>query len=161
MLRSIAIQAVIFFLIFQTASWLRERSMIPTSTSLSQMSTKLPTIMGDEIELQAKGKTTIIYFFAPWCQICHASISNLQAIYQRNEDIDVIAVGLDYTDPKEIEKFTQKHQLTFPIALGNQATKKVFQITAYPSYYVLDGENTIVGKSLGYSSELGLYLRSL
>jgi thiol-disulfide isomerase/thioredoxin len=135
--------------------------MIPNSTNLSQESMILPTVMGDEIKIQAKGKTTIIYFFAPWCQICHASISNLQAIYEKNEAIDVIAVGLDYINKEEIEKFTQKHQLTFPIAFGNETIKKTFQITGYPSYYVLNDENTVIGKSLGYSSELGLYIRSL
>ena len=53
------------------------------------------------------------------------------------------------------------HQLTFPVALGHEGVKKTFKIKGYPSYYVLDEQNTIVSRSMGYSSEIGLYLRLL
>jgi hypothetical protein len=57
--------------------------------------------------------------------------------------------------------FTSKHQLTFPIALGNEAIKQAFAVSGYPSYYVIDEKNQITAKSMGYSAELGLYLRTL
>ena len=121
----------------------------------------VPTLMGDTVSLNAQGKTTVLYFFAPWCQVCHASIGNLQALYQKNEQIEVIAIVLDYTDLDEVMSFTRQNKLTFPIALGNEAIKQKFAITGYPSYYVLSKDNIISSKSMGYSSELGLYLRSL
>jgi len=122
---------------------------------------KVPTLMGENISLTANGKTTILYFFAPWCQVCHASIDNLQALYQKNDQLDVIAIALDFTSNQQVMKFTSQHQLTFPIALGNEAIKQAFEISGYPSYYVLSEENVIISKSMGYSSELGLYLRAL
>jgi peroxiredoxin len=122
---------------------------------------QVSTLSGKTISLTAFDKTTIVYFFAPWCQICHASIGNLQARYQQDQELNVIAVALDFTDPDEVLAFTKQHQLTFPIALGNEAIKQSFEITGYPSYYVINEENMIVSKSLGYSSALGLYLRSL
>jgi len=121
----------------------------------------VPTLMGKTISLNAKGKTTVLYFFAPWCQICHYSIGNLQTLYEKNENIDVIAIAMDYRNTDEIKEFTQQHKLTFPIALGNEAIKNAFAVRAYPSYYIVDKNNTITGRSMGYSSELGLYLRSL
>jgi peroxiredoxin len=121
----------------------------------------LSTITGELVSLQSQGKTTVIYFFAPWCQVCHASIGNLQTLFEKNEQVDVIAVALDYSSTEEVMKFTQRHQLTFPIALGNEKTKLTFAVTGYPSYYVLDEDNVITAKSMGYSSQLGLYLRSL
>ena len=169
MLRSFAIQAIIFLVAFQLLSFLRETSMLATDTPLTDivsssqvnMLDEIPTLMGDTISLKAKGKTTILYFFAPWCQVCHVSIGNLQALYEKNPQVDVIAIALDFTSNNEVMKFTNKHQLTFPIALGNEVIKDKFEISGYPSYYVLNEENVIIGKSLGYSSELGLYLRSL
>mgnify|MGYP003387465299 FL=1 len=89
------------------------------------------------------------------------SIGNLQSLYESNDNIDVVAVVLDYMDVEQVMGFTKQHQLTFPIALGNEEIKHAFAISAFPSYYVISEENTIVGKSMGYSSELGLYLRSL
>jgi len=141
--------------------------MLATDMPLSNIASsaihvdQIPSLMGNSISLNAQGKTTILYFFAPWCQVCHASIDNLQALYQKNEHLDVIAVAMDFTSSEEVMKFTSQHQLTFPIALGNEAIKQTYKITGYPSYYVLNEENVIISKSMGYSSELGLYLRSL
>ena len=161
MLRNILTQLLVFFLIFHSLSFLRETTMLSTSTSIKDTVIELPTLMGDKIKVHSEGKKTVIYFFAPWCQVCHASISDLQSLFENNEDIDVIAVAMDYLSVSEVSQFNQKHQLSFPIALGNEQIKKHFKITGYPSYYILDEYNTITGRSLGYSSEIGLYLRSL
>ncbi|MFB1014046.1 MAG: redoxin domain-containing protein [Alteromonadaceae bacterium] len=161
MLRNILTQLLVFFLIFHSLSFLRETTMLSTSTSIKDTVIELPTLMGDKIKVHSEGKKTVIYFFAPWCQVCHASISNLQSLFENNEDIDVIAVAMDYLSVSEVSQFNQKHQLSFPIALGNEQVKKHFKITGYPSYYILDEYNTITGRSLGYTSEIGLYLRSL
>ena len=122
---------------------------------------QLPSLMSETITLAAKDKTTLIYFFAPWCNVCHISIENLENTFLRNENIDVIAVALDFTEQAEVIAFSKQHQLTFPIVYGNTKVKADFKITAYPSYYVLDKDNNITAKSLGYSTELGLYLRTL
>lgn len=121
----------------------------------------VPTLMGETVSLNSKDKKTVIYFFAPWCSVCHFSIGNLQALYEKNPHLDVIAVALDFTDVADVIDFTKEHQLTFPIALGNEKIKQAFSISAYPSYYVISEDNSIIRKSMGYSSELGLYLRSL
>jgi len=161
LIRNILTQLLVFVLIFHTLSYLRETSMLSTSTSIADTIIELPTLMGENIQIHSAGKITVVYFFAPWCQICHVSISNLQSLYEKNEDIDVIAVAMDYMSVAEVSDFSQQHQLTFSIALGNEEIKKHFKISGYPSYYILDEQNTITGRSLGYSSQLGLYLRSL
>ncbi len=130
------------------------------ATPISQFD-KVNTLMRETVSLNADGKTKVLYFFAPWCQVCHVSIANLQALYQSNENIEVVAIVMDYTDIDEVMVFSKKHQLTFPIALGNETIKDVFSITGYPSYYVLNEQNIITARSMGYSSQLGLYLRTL
>ncbi|WP_223270201.1 TlpA family protein disulfide reductase [Colwellia sp. C1TZA3] len=135
--------------------------MLSTSADVVPAKHQLKTLMHNDITLQASGKKTIVYFFAPWCQVCNFSIDNLQNVYQKNPEINVIAVALDFIDVDEVKKFTNNHQLTFPVALGNESVKADFQVIGYPSYYVLNEENTIIARSLGYSSEIGLYLRSL
>ncbi len=164
-LRNTIVQVLIFFAVFQSISFLRETSMLSTDTNINETSdlmfTQVPTLMGETISLNSQGKKTILYFFAPWCQVCHVSIGNLQALYEKNDQLDVIAVVMDYSAIDEVLGFTTQHQLTFPVALGNEEIKQAFSISAYPSYYVINEENSIIGKSMGYSSELGLYLRSL
>jgi thiol-disulfide isomerase/thioredoxin len=160
-LKSLFIQAIVFFSIFQLLSMFQEVDMLSTGEAVAQQSVFLKTLDNKSIELSHLKKTTVVYFFAPWCQICHASISNLQAIYEKNDKINVIAIALDFVDQKEVFEFSTQHQLTFPIALGNEQIKAQFKIKAYPSYYVINEENTVIAKSMGYSSEIGLLLRTL
>ncbi|GAA5143902.1 TlpA disulfide reductase family protein [Thalassotalea piscium] len=159
MIKNLLIQVTVFFLIFQLLSWYKTSDMLSTDSAV-ESSPVLMTTAGEEIRLVAKDKNLVLYFFAPWCSICHASIDNLQKLYEKNEHLDVIAVGLDYTSEQEIYDFVQQHQLTFPIALGNEQIKQQFKVYAYPSYYIIDEHNSIKSKSVGYSTELGLYLRS-
>ncbi len=165
MLRSLLVQCLIFFIIFQILSFFRETSMLPVNSqfnvSVSEQFEQIKTLDGQGFSLNADGKMKVLYFFAPWCQVCHVSISNLQALFQHNERVSVLAIALDYNNAEEVRAFAKRHQLSFPIALGNGVIKELFSITGYPSYYVLNEQNTITARSLGYSSKLGLYLRTL
>lgn len=181
MIRRLSIQLIIFFIAFQLLSMLRETSMLATDTSLNELAAskveenaspegvrldsiefdKVPTLKGGVTSLYSQEKNTVLYFFAPWCKVCHVSIGNLQSLYEKNEQLNVIAIALDYNDKKEVMDFTNQHQLTFPVVLGSEAIKQTFEISGYPSYYIVDKQNTIVSKSMGYTSEIGLYLRSL
>ena len=160
-MKSVLIQIIVFFTIFQGLSMLRETDMLPTGEQIAEQVIVLETLDYKTIVLSPLKQTTVVYFFAPWCQICHASISNLQALYEKNPQINVIAVALDYVDQKEVFEFSSLHQLTFPIALGTENIKNKFKIEGYPSYYVIDDKNTVIAKSMGYSSEIGLFLRTL
>lgn len=160
LIRSILIQVIVFLFIFNAVAMLRETSMLSSSNDVVPVTHQLKTIMDKPIDIQANGKKTIVYFFAPWCQVCNLSIDNLQNVYQKTPNLDVIAVALDFVDVEQVKKFTMNHQLTFPVALGNETVKSDYKVMGYPSYYVLDEENTIIARSLGYSSEIGLYLRS-
>ena len=122
---------------------------------------KLPSTMDDMVDLAASDKPTILYFFAPWCQICHLSIDNLQDFYMDNPDVDIIAIALDYKSQKEVTDFTLSHQLTFPVVFGDYKVKQHFKIFAYPSYYFLDTQNNIQKRSVGYTSSAGLYFSRL
>lgn len=161
MLRSILIQIVCFVLIFNLLSWFRELSMLPTDQVLAKPQATYTSLAGKQFKVEAQqGKTTVVYFFAPWCQICNLSIGNLQSTYERSMNLEVIAVALDFDNKQEVEKFVAKHKLTFPVVLGSEELKQQFKIKGYPSYYVLNKQNKVVSRSLGYSSEFGLYLRT-
>jgi len=159
--RNLTIQVVIFFGIFNILSWFQTLSMLSIDTQLSEEPMVLNTIMDEQVDLLSNDKKTVLYFFAPWCKICHFSIDNLEDLYLDKQDVNVIAVALDYMDVEQIRKFTQQHQLTFPIAMGTEKVKHEFSISAYPSYYVLDENNRVISKSVGYSTEAGMYIRTL
>lgn len=160
MFRSAIIQISIFVVVFGFISWVQSRNMLDTDSPIAKVS-EVTTLSGEKVDLNATGKTKVLYFFAPWCQICHISIGNLQALHDKNEHLDVVAIALDYDNEQAVKNFIAQHELTIPIALGGSQVKKQYKIEAYPSYYVIDKDNVITARSLGYSTELGLYLRTL
>ncbi len=169
LLRNLLLQSLVFITIFLCISAFKSYDMLGNATALDKLSTPLTTLDGEDIDLNGaklhsthiNNASTVYYFFAPWCQVCHASIGNLQTLYQNNNQINIVVVALDFVDKQQVQDFAKEHQLTMPIALGNEQVKQSFRIKGYPSYYVVSEDNTIKYSSIGYSSELGLYFRTL
>ena len=114
------------------------------------------------VEVLPKSATTvkILYFFAPWCGVCKASMGNLSTLRHWMPDLEIAIVGLDYESPEEIRVFTAGHHLEIPTFLGSSVMRDAWGIEAYPTYVVLDKNNTIRCTSVGYSSTIGLALRA-
>ena len=48
-------------------------------------------------------RPTLLYFFAPWCGVCRASIGNLD--YLDADKVQVVVIALDYANQTEVEQF--------------------------------------------------------
>lgn len=111
-------------------------------------------------EQTVQGQKTLLYFFAPWCGICRLSMPNLKYLQADNEGLAVYAIALQYDSPEQVSEFIADLDLQVPVLLGNQQLAADYQIQAFPTYYVIDEKGHISAKSLGYSTALGLWLRS-
>lgn len=162
-LKSGVINLVIFAVIFNAVSFYRELNLLPSDSSVTAPNLSLPQVGGQMFSHQSlAGKNTVVYFFAPWCNVCHLSIGNLENLYQdKKGDINVIAVALSYDSHNEVQAFVQDKDLSFPVLMGTNELMSEYQINGFPSYYVLDEQGMIRAKSQGYSTELGLRLRAL
>lgn len=162
-LKSVVVNIILFAIIFNLISAFRESDLLPSDSTVAAPSLTLPRLKGEMFQhSQLEGKNTVVYFFAPWCHVCHASISNLEDFYQdKKGEVNVVAVALSYDSRNEISEFVADKQLTFPVLLGTNELMHEYRINGFPSYYVLDKAGVIVSKSQGYSTELGLHLRTL
>ena len=108
------------------------------------------------------GQAGIVYFFAPWCKICAASSGNLNRLRRWRDpaDIEIVAVALDWNLAQEVRDYVERHDLNVTVVLGGMDVRQQWQIQAYPSYYVLDREHRILRRDIGYSTQLGLWLRA-
>jgi thiol-disulfide isomerase/thioredoxin len=111
-------------------------------------------------EQKVQGQKTLLYFFAPWCGICRLSMPNLKYLQADNEGLTVYAIALQYDSAEQVSEFIADLDLQVPVLLGNQQMATDYQIQAFPTYYVIDEKGHISAKSLGYSTALGLWLRS-
>lgn len=117
-------------------------------------------IPDQQVPQQIQGQKTLLYFFAPWCGICRLSMPNLKYLQADNEGLVVYAIALQYDSAEQVSGFIADLDLQVPVLLGNQQMATDYQIRAFPTYYVIDEKGHVSAKSLGYSTALGLWLRS-
>ncbi|WP_233520595.1 TlpA family protein disulfide reductase [Flocculibacter collagenilyticus] len=161
MVRTALFQLALVMLAFWVISTIRETSLLSADGEVQSPAFELTTLEREVISLnQVTGHKTIIYFFAPWCAVCKASMGNLEQL-SNEMNVKVIAIALDYSSTEEVEQFVSQLGLTMPIALGHAGIKQDYKIMGYPTYYVLDKKHKIISKSMGYSTEIGMKLRTL
>ena len=85
-------------------------------------------------------------------------MSNLNHIDTTN--LRVVAVALDYQDEASVAAFVADQEIHVPILLGTSEVAAAFRINVFPTYYVLDEKGSVDSRSVGYSSEIGMKLRT-
>ena len=149
----------IYGVILSSVFWWQHKDMLSISDSVSIDELALIDINGEVYRHKFDNGTddTLIYFFAPWCSICHASIDNIEDIKNSEyKGLKILIVALDWHAIEEVDDFLQKHELTVPVLLGTKDTQRSFQISAFPSYYLISKNGTIKARNKGYTTELGM-----
>ena len=155
-------QGLIFLGIFLLITWWQQKDMLQITSDALTPAFTLVDMSGDVVQFDplTQKQKTLIYFFAPWCGVCHVSISNIEAIKKSsNGKINFYAIALDWKSKQEVEAFLAEHDLTMPVLLGTKETLKNFKIGGFPSYYVIDRSGILQSKDMGYTTELGMRVR--
>lgn len=105
------------------------------------------------------GAVGVVYFFAPWCRICRASMGNLDELVADGTVAWASAVALDYESTQAVEQFVDDVGISMPVLLGQGQEVSDWAIRAFPTYFVIDSDGRIVSSSVGYSTGLGLRFR--
>lgn len=115
-----------------------------------------PDANGNELALNdAKGKVTIIDFWASWCGPCRRENPNVVKVYEKYHDkgLEILGVSLDRPGQKDRwlkaikdDKLTWKHVSN--LQYFNDPVAKLYNISSIPATYILDENGTIVAKNL-------------
>ncbi|MFT4654753.1 MAG: thiol-disulfide isomerase/thioredoxin [Kangiellaceae bacterium] len=135
----------------------QSKDMLSTNGTVTIQQKNLVSLQGQVVPLLNNDKPNLIYFFAPWCQICSLSIGNLT--YLNPDKVNIVVIALDYSSTEEVIEFVNNHDVQSTVLLGQNELKSQFAIQGYPSYYLLDKEHNVVSSSYGYSTAIGLKLR--
>jgi thiol-disulfide isomerase/thioredoxin len=123
--------------------------------------TVLESLAGSSVQpAVSSGQVGIVYFFAPWCVYCRHSIGNLQELVDDGRVSWATVVALDYGDVSEVQAFIDKTGVDLPVLMGSAQTASDWGIKGFPTYYVIDAEGRISSRAVGYSTQLGMLLRS-
>lgn len=139
--------------LFQTRNLLATKTPAPTW--------KLHALDGTPHTLaQYKGKKTLLFFWAPWCTVCHLESDNIKAIKRfYGQDVHVVSVALAYEKTPDVQAFIKKHDIDYTVLLGNKTTQRAYNISAFPTLYVLDEQLRVEHTIVGYTTQLGMHLR--
>jgi len=160
--RSFLLNAGLIAIVFLGVMAYQSRNMLAAD---GQVAPELrgKTLTGQPYDLQDAGaRPELVYFFAPWCRICAASAGNLNRLrrWRDTDDIEIVAVALDWGASDEVREYVERHDLNVTVVLGDANLARQWKIQAFPSYYVLNAEHRVVRRDIGYSSQLGLWFRA-
>ena len=143
-----------FFIFAAMVNWFQA----PKPSGEKIPSLALTTLDGKPVTLNTSGgKKTVLYFFAPWCTVCKASIDALN-LFAGSEKVQAVAVGLDYEKPGELAAF--QNRLDVPILAGAPNLGRRFSIDRYPTIYILNGDGSVAHTMVGYASRFGIWVRT-
>lgn len=160
--RSFLLNAGVIVVVFFGALAFQTRNMLATEGQPAPDLRGI-TLAGEPYDLEdVSERPALVYFFAPWCRICAASAGNLNRLrrWRDADDIEIIAVALDWGAWEEVRDYVERHDLNVTVVLGDANIARQWQVPGFPSYYVLNSEHRVIRRDFGYSTQLGLWLRA-
>ena len=104
----------------------------------------------------------LLYFFAPWCKVCATSSANVNALRaaRSESELAIYAIGLEWEDGADLARFAREHELRVPVLRGSAEIERAYHVDTFPTVYVLDEQGAVQDRVIGYTTELGLRLRT-
>jgi thioredoxin-like negative regulator of GroEL len=115
---------------------------------------------GQDISLEGlKGKVVLLDFWATWCGPCRDALPELKALIRKygEKNFVLLSVSVD-EDDAAWRRFLQKNAMTWP-QCRDQALTRLFGVSAFPTYIVLDAEGVVRQQTDGTDEHLSLAAR--
>ena len=154
--------ALLASIVFAIYAW-RTQPLLPADGRTAAPGWVLQDLDGETYSSDAlAGRPAVLYFFAPWCTVCNASAHQLRWFDRwSGEDVALIHIALEFEDALSVREYARRHRIAGPVLLGDAQTAASFRVFGFPTYYTLDADGRIASRDFGYTTVLGLWLRSL
>lgn len=156
-----AMDAAVVVAIFAAVGMWKSRDLVDSGQKAPDFA--LTDLQGDTHTLDDYlGSQTLVVFWAPWCGVCSQESSNISRVHDWLGDrVDVVAIALDYESRDDVETYVDNNDVDYPVLLGDQTSREAFNVSSYPTKYVLSDDGRIERTAVGYTTTAGLLWRAL
>jgi len=99
-------------------------------------------------------KTVLLDFFYQGCYPCVKSYPYMNDLYKsRRPDVVIIGVDFPLRDSSTIDRYIKKHDLQYPIVVGEQALslQKFFKEYGAPNFVIIAPDGKVIDRQLGFT----------
>lgn len=101
------------------------------------------------------GGWVLLDFWGTWCVPCVAAFPKLQRLQDEHPEV-LTVVGLAFFSGtgETVASFAAEHDVRYTIWMGEESLIEKFGVIAFPSYFLIDPEGTVVLEIVGESGDL-------
>ena len=120
----------------------------------------LPRLDGNGRASIAKGRVTVVDFWATWCAPCRVSMPRVQAVWReyRARGVDLYSVDTDDASAEreiQVSEFLRANGLEFPVVLDDGSAASAFAVAVLPTMVVVDRDGRVVWNHVGVLTASG------
>lgn len=113
---------------------------------------ELPGLDGQTQRLSDhRGQWVVVNYWATWCKPCRKEIPDLSEMHDSREDITVLGLAFEDTDPADFEQFLDSYPASYPILLVDvyDPPADLGPPRVLPTTHLIDGDGVMVETWLG------------
>ncbi|WP_214073688.1 TlpA disulfide reductase family protein [Mucilaginibacter sp. dw_454] len=112
----------------------------------------LTSTEGKKLSLaELKGKVVLMEFTFNGCPACMLALPVLEKMRKKYDGTDVAIVSVNFLDTREaVAKFIKNNKVTSPIYIDGRPLSKIYQVSAGPSFYLINKKGEIDWTSEGF-----------
>jgi thiol-disulfide isomerase/thioredoxin len=130
-------------------------NLTPNNEGLIPVGEKAPgftaeTVGGGSVSVgDGEAGATMLVFFATWCPHCQREAPVMSELESQYDDLQLVMVGIDAQDnPDKVRQFAEEYDIESP-AVYEPLLGSEYGVSGYPTVYVLDENNKVVGAHSG------------
>jgi peroxiredoxin len=96
-----------------------------------------------------RGKVVLVNFWATWCPPCRKEMPDLEALYNRFKDQDLVILAISDEDAGKVAPFIAERKISYPILLDpGRKVNELFAVDGIPKTFIYDRSGTLVAESI-------------